>query len=188
MDDESGWNEVLLEVWSEDLRDQVVARIESVAVGRHGWLVRVFSDPEGVAGGLTETVHAVVLAAIRDETGADLEELGSQAAWECYEQVWDNLAQRWSDGGRLAVVPLGIEPDIVRLIRSLPLEGAVAAAADVSGEVWDPMWLRGRLRVDVEGLRAYLRLDGDRAPAEIHACVTAILDALRTAEDGAGGR
>lgn len=188
MDDESGWNEVLLGVWSEDLRDQVVARIESVAVGRHGWLVRVFSDPEGVAGGLTETVHAIVLAAIRDETGADLEELGSQAAWECYEQVWDHLAGRWADGGRLAVVPLGSEPEVVRLIHRLPMEGAVAAAADVSGEHWDPLWLRGRLRVDVEGLRAYLRLDGGRAPAEVHACVTAILDALASAGGGAAER
>jgi hypothetical protein len=188
MDDESGWNDVLLEVWSEDLRDQVVARIESVTVGRHGWLVRVFSDPEGVAGGLTETVHAIVLAAIRDETGADLEELGSQAAWECYEQVWDHLAGRWADGGRLALVPLGIEPDVVRLIQRLPLEGAVAAAADVSGgQPWDPLWLRGRLRVDVEGLRAYLRLDGGRAPADIHAGVTAILRALSSNEGGATG-
>jgi hypothetical protein len=179
MDDESGWNEVLLEVWSDDLRDQVVARIESLAVGRHGWLVRVFSDPEGVAGGLTETVHAIVLAAIRDETGADLEELGSQAAWECYEQVWDRLAERWAEGGDLAVVPLGLEPDIVRLIHRLPLEGAVAAAADVSGDRPDPLWLRGRLRVDLAGLRAYLQLDGGRAPAEVHAAVTAILDRIR---------
>jgi hypothetical protein len=178
MDDESGWNEVLLEVWSDDLRDQVVSRIESVAVGRHGWLVRVFSDPEGVAGGLTETVHAIVLAAIRDETGADLEELGSQAAWECYEQVWDRLAERWAEGGDLAVVPLGLEPDIVRLIHRLPLEGAVAAAADVSGDLPDPLWLRGRLRVDLAGLRAYLQLDGGRAPAEVHAAVTAILDRI----------
>jgi hypothetical protein len=178
MDDESGWNEVLLEVWSDDLREQVVARIESVAVGRHGWLVRVFSDPEGVAGGLTETVHAIVLAAIRDETGADLDELGSQAAWECYEQVWDRLAERWAEGGDLAVVPLGLEPDIVRLIHRLPLEGAVAAAADVSGELPDPLWLRGRLRVDLAGLRAYLQLDGGRAPAEVHAAVTAILDRI----------
>jgi hypothetical protein len=178
MDDESGWNEVLLEVWSEDLRDQVVTRIESLSVGRHGWLVRVFSDPEGVAVGLTETVHALVLAAIRDETGADLEELGSQAAWECYEQVWDHLAERWADGGELAVVPLGLEPHIVRLIGRLPLEGAAAAAADVSGAVPDPLWLRGRLRVDVAGLRAFLRLDGDRAPADVHATVTAILEAM----------
>jgi hypothetical protein len=174
MDDESGWNEVLLDMWSDGLRDQVVERIESLAVGRHGWLVRVFSDPEAVAGGLTETVHALVLAAIRDETGADLEELGSQAAWECYEQVWDRLADRWADGGPLAVVPIGNEPEVVRLIRRLPLEGAVAAAADVSGAEPDPLWLHGRLRVDVAGLQAYLRLDGGRAPADVHGTVTAI--------------
>lgn len=185
MDDESGWSDLLLEVWSDELRDQVVARIETIAVGRHGWLVRVFSDPEGVARGLTETVHAIVLAAIRDETGADLEELGSQAAWECYEQVWNLLADRWADGGELAVVPIGREPEVVRLIHRLPLEGAVCAAADVGGAVPDPLWLRGRLRVDVAGLQAYLRLDGGHAPADVHATVTAILD--RIAAAGGGG-
>lgn len=182
MDDESGWNEVLLDVWSDVLCAQVVERIERVAVGRHGWLVRVFSDPEGVAGGLTETVHAIVLAAIRDETGADLEELGSQAAWECYEQVWDSLASRWADGGQLALVPLGSEPEVVRLLQRLPLEAAVAAGADVSGPQPDPLWLRGRLRVDVAGLHAYLRLDGGRAPVDIHATISSILERVGTAE------
>jgi hypothetical protein len=175
VDDDTGWNEVLLDLWSPSLRDDVVARIESASRGRHGWLVRVFADPEGVAAGLTETVHRLVLAAIRDETGADLEALGSQAAWECYEQVWDTLAARWADGGSLGVAPIGREPELVRLVRQLPLEAAVAAAADVSGPEADPLWLAGRLRIDVIGLRAYLRLDGGRAPAPVHALVTSIL-------------
>lgn len=182
MDDDSGWNEVLLGLWSDALRDDVVARIERTCVGRHGWLVRVFCAPEDVASSLTETVHAIILAAIRDETGADLEDLGSQAAWDCYEQVWVLLASRWADGGTLGVVPLGSEPEVVRLIQQLPLEGAVAAAADVSGVVPDPLWLSGRLRVDETGLRAYLQLDGGRSPANVHAAVSEILARVTSIE------
>jgi hypothetical protein len=175
VDDTSGWHGVLLELWSDALCDRVVARIEQVTVGRRGWLVRVFADPEGVRGEFTETVHAVILAAIRDETGADLDELGSQAAWECYEQVWDGLGRRWADGGELATVPLGQEPDVVRRLASLPAEAAAHAGADVSAGTSDPLWLAGRLRVDADGLRHYLGLDGGRVPVDVHADVTAIL-------------
>jgi hypothetical protein len=175
VDDDTGWNEVLLELWGPSLRDDVITRIETASRGRHGWLVRVFADPDGVAAGLTETVHRLVLAAIRDETGADLEALGSQAAWECYEQVWDGLAERWADGGSLGFAPLGREPELVRLVRQLPLEAAVAAAADVSGAQADPLWLAGRLRIDVIGLHAYRRLDAGRVPAKVDELITAIL-------------
>ena len=157
MDDDSGWNDVLLGLWSTAVRDAVVTRIEAATVGRRGWLVRVFAAPERARSGLTETVHALVLAAIRDETGADLDALGSQAAWECYEQVWDALGARWSGGGGTVAVPLGREPEVVRALAALPVEAAVCAGADLdpSGGV-DPLWLGGRLRVDDEGLRAYL--------------------------------
>jgi len=175
LDDSSGWNDVLLGVWSERVRDAVVDRIERSSLGRHGWLARVHNDPERVRPGLTETVHQLVLAAMRDETGADLEELGSQAAWDCYEQVWNALARRWADGGRLATVPLGQEPQVVRLLERLPAEAAVAAAVDVDGDLRDPLWIAGRLRIDAAGVRAYLQLDGGRTPHDLHATLTAIL-------------
>ena len=178
MDDDSGWNDLLLELWSDDVRDAVVERIEAALVGRRGWLVRVFAAPEAVRAELTETVHAVVLAAIRDETGADLDGLGSQAAWECYEQVWDELAGRWSDGGRTEVVGLGREPEVVRHLAVLPGEAAVCAGADLLGEgTADPLWVAGRLRIDAAGLRAYLRLDGGQAPTAVHDAIRAILAA-----------
>jgi hypothetical protein len=179
VDDDSGWNDLLLQLWSEDVRDAVVARIEAATVGRRGWLVRVFAAPDAVRPELTETVHALVLAAIRDETGADLDVLGSQAAWECYEQVWEELAQRWSGGGRTEVVGIGREPEIVRLLAALPGEAAVCAGADVRADgTADPLWLSGRLRVDADGLRAYLRLDGGRAPTAVHAAIHTILGLL----------
>ncbi|MCC5950088.1 MAG: hypothetical protein JJT89_16685 [Nitriliruptoraceae bacterium] len=174
-DDDTGWNEVLLELWSPRVRDDVVRRIEQATTGRHGWLVRVFAAPEGVAAGLTEVVHRVILAAIRDETGADLESLGSQAAWECYEQVWDRLAARWADGGSLGTAPIGREPDLVRAVRALPLEAAVAAGADGAASPPDPLWLHGRLRIDVIGLHAYLRLDGGQVPEAVQQPLQVIL-------------
>ncbi len=178
MDDTSGWDGVLRELWSAEVRDAVVARIEGATVGRRGWLVRVFATPEQVRGALTETVHAVVLAAIRDETGADLDELGSQAAWECYEQVWDELAGRWHDGGELPAVPLGREPEVVRALAGLPPEAAVYAGADLVAGAVQPLWLAGRLHVDVDGLRAYLALDGGRVPAEVGADIATVLAAV----------
>lgn len=177
-DDGSGWHGVLLELWSSEVRDAVVHRLEDAAVGRHGWFVRVFSDPDGAPGGLTETVHALILAGIRDETGADLEALGSQAAWECYEQVWERLAQRWHDGGALARVRLGEEPEVVRALLALPTEAAACAAADVGSGTVQPLWLRGRLRIDARGLRHYLQLDGGLAPVEVVAASRRILAAL----------
>ena len=178
MDDSSGWNEVLLGVWHQGVRDAVVARIEAATIGRRGWLVRVFATPDAARADWTETVHAVVLAAIRDETGADLDELGSQAAWECYEQVWECLRERWGDGGDLATVRLGAEPEVTRLMSSLPAEAAACAGADVTTATPDPLWLRGRLRVDAQGLGAYLILEGGTAPRSVHAAVTTILSRL----------
>lgn len=178
MDDESGWNQILLEVWSPRVRDAVVDHIEQSSVGRHGWLVRVFADPDGVSGPLTETVHAVVLAAIQDETGADLDGLGSQAAWECYEQVWTALEQRWADGGTLAVVPLGSEPPVIAALRRLPDEVAVAAAAEVGEHGVQPLWLRGRLLVDDRGLQAYLARHGASAPPEVARTIRQVLASL----------
>jgi hypothetical protein len=177
-DDLSGWHEVLLSMWSDDTRDAVVARIEHATVGRRGWLVRVFSAPDTVRPELTETLHAVVLAAIRDETGADLDVLGSQAVWDCYEQVWDALAERWHDGGDLPVVRLTSEPAVAALLMQLPAEAAVYAGADLVAGGVDPLWLGGRLRVDGDGLRAYLSLDGGRAPAPVHAAITTVLRVL----------
>ncbi len=178
MDDTSGWDEVLRDSWSDRLRDLVVGRIEAATVARRGWLVRVVTDPERVRPELTETVHAVVLAAIHDETGADLEELGSQAAWECYEDVWRELAERWAGGGPLATVPLGREVEVVRVLVRLPAEAAVAAGADLTEGGVEPLWTAGRLRLDIEGLHAYRALDGGWLPSEVASDLEVLLAAV----------
>lgn len=174
MDDDTGWTTWLLAVWSSELRDAVVARIEQASIGHRGWVVRALLDSEGARPGWTETLHALVLAAIRDETGADLEVMGSQAAWEAYDQVWDALAKRFADGGPLAQVPLGREPEVTRLMATLPSQAAAHLAADVTGERPDPLWLGGRLRIDLDGLRAYRRLDAGQLPSDVAAALRAI--------------
>lgn len=159
-DDGTGWNEVLVGGWSEEVRLAVVRRVEELTVGWRGPLVRTLADEEGVDGTWTETLHRTVLHAITAETGADLDELGSQAAWACYDEVWAALAERWGDGGGLRVVPLGVEPLVSSLIAGLPPEAAAAAGADLRGGTPDPLWVHGRLRVDVEGLRDLLGRGG----------------------------
>jgi hypothetical protein len=166
-DDGTGWNEVLVGGWSDAVRDAVVARVERLTVGWRGPLVRTLADEEGVDGDWTEALHRTVLHAITAETGADLDDLGSQAAWACYDDVWAALAGRWGDGGELAIVPLGAEPVVSSLVAGLPPEAAAAAGADVRGPIPDPLWVRGRLRVDVEGLQDVLARGGLDPAAEL---------------------
>jgi hypothetical protein len=155
-DDGTGWNELLVGGWTAEVRDAVVARVESASIGHRGRLVRILADPEAVPAAWVEELHRLVLAAIAVETGADLDALGSQAAWACYDHVWAELVARWADGGALQPVPLGGEPAVVRLLRNLPADVAAAAGAEGTGTTPDPLWLGGRLLVDVEGLWAYL--------------------------------
>jgi hypothetical protein len=155
-DDDTGWTAVLLETWGPRVRDAVVTRVERACVGRRGVLVRTVAAPDDARFAWTEQLHELVLGAIRDEVGADLEALGSQAAWACYDEVWTQLAVRWHDGGALVRVPADVEVHVRRLVAGLSLAGAEAAAADVSVVPPVPLELDGRVLVDVDGLRAHL--------------------------------
>ncbi len=155
-DDGTGWNEVLLTTWSDEVRSTVVERVEHLTTGWRGPLVRTLRDTDAVPSAWIEALHATVVAAIAEVTGADLDELGSHAAWNCYEEVWQALTRRWADGGTLAVVPLGREPAVTTLLTTLPPEAAAAAGADTSAASPDPLWSAGRLRIDVEGLQLLL--------------------------------
>ncbi|MEX1178116.1 MAG: hypothetical protein WEB09_06615 [Nitriliruptor sp.] len=155
-DDGTGWDSVLVGDWSSEVRDRVVALVESLTVGWRGPLVRVLAEDPLADDAWTEGLHRSVVAAIAEITGANLDELGSQAAWACYEEVWTVLQARWAEGGDLARVPLGQEPAVVRLLGELPAAVAAAAGADVRGTTADPLWLGGRLRIDVLALRRML--------------------------------
>lgn len=178
MDDDTGWTRWFLGVWSPAVRQAVVARLDEATAGHRGWLVRALLTPEHAAAAWTETAHALVLAAIRDETGADLDAMGSQAAWEAYEEVWGALRAAWSDGGPFVPVRLGSEPTVTRLLQGLPREAAAYLGADVTQEPADPLWLGGRLRIDRDGLEAYRRLDGGRLPSAVARDLRAIAATL----------
>ena len=173
VDDESGWHDVLVGGWHAGVRDAVVRRVERMATGHRGQLVRTLHDPDAARYAWVEELHRDVVAAIRDETGADLDSLGSQAAWACYEQVWDRLRTRWGRGGPLTRVPLGNEPTVVALLHRLPTGLAEAAGAEVSGHLADPLWVGGRLLVDLDGLRTAAA----DAPAEVRAVIASLVAA-----------
>lgn len=156
MDDDTGWNEVLTGVWGPGVRDAVVARVEAATVGARCLLVCTLRDEQATREGWVEQLHHLVVAAIRDETGADLDALGSQAAWASYEDVWDALAVRWRDGGDLATVALRREVAATACLRELQGLLAQAAGMDVGVDPPQPLWLDGRLRVDADGLARVL--------------------------------
>jgi hypothetical protein len=185
-DDGSGWNEVLVGGWTAEVRDAVVARVERATVGRRGRLVRVLSAPDTAPARTVEQLHALVVAAIAAETGADLDALGSQAAWSCYDDVWAELVARWADGGSLRVIPLGAEPAVVRLVRHLPPEAAVHAGAELVDGTPDPLWLGGRLRIDLDGLWAYLATHEEELEVRSRRAIDLVIARCRDAEEPRG--
>ncbi len=159
MDDHSGWHEVLVEGWGPLVRAAVVERVERSLVGRRGVLVRALGDRDEARYAWTEEVHRAVLDGIRAETGADLDELGSQAAWSTYEDVWHALAERWAGGGTLGRVPTHLTHKATTIIAALPTSAATAAGADIGVVPAAPLQVAGQVRIDVEGLHAFLAMD-----------------------------
>lgn len=155
-DDDTGWNEVLTGVWGPAVRDAVLARVEDATVGARCLLVCTLRDEATGREGWVEQLHHLVVESIRQETGADLDELGSQAAWATYEDVWNALVTRWWDGGDLATVALRREVAASACLRRLHGAAAQAAGMDVGTVPPEPLWLDGRLRVDAQGLTRLL--------------------------------
>jgi hypothetical protein len=181
MDDDSGWDAVLVDGWGPYVRAAVVARIEQATVGRRGLLVRTVAAPDEARYAWTETVHRLVLDAIQAETGADLEHLGSQAAWGCYDDTWAALTARWATGGNLATVAPGDERTAVALVQHLPAHVAESAGADIGVVPAEPLRVEGRVRIDVEGLWACLAHDDGRLSRQDRVRISALLDRVERA-------
>lgn len=166
-DDDSGWTEILVDGWGPLVRAAVVDRVERAMVGRRGVLVRALVEEAASAGhaACVEEVHERIVRAVRDETGADLDELGSQAAWACYDEVWGQLQERWASGGRTVAVAPAVDARVVELLQALSPAAAQHAGADVGTVPCTPMRVGGVLHVDVDGLFAHLAT-GEVSPAE----------------------
>lgn len=163
VDDETGWSLILTDGWGPLVLDAVVRRIEHDALGERAQLVRAVLDPDDAPATDVEAVHALILGAIEVETGADLEELGSQAAWACYEQTWVELARRWSGGGRMVTIGPEHTATVHALVARLPVRVAAAAGADTSVIPAVPLLIDGVLHLDAEGLFRWLATASDVA-------------------------
>lgn len=167
--DDDGWTEILVSGWGPLVRAAVVERVERAFVGRRGVLCRAVTE-EVASGGhaaCVEEVHEHVVAAIRVETGADIDALGSQAAWACYDEVWGQLQRRWAGGGSTMTVPGPVADEVTALVRSLCPAAAQHAGADIGALPFRLLRVGDRFHVDVDGLFAYLALDtGEVTPGD----------------------
>ncbi len=185
-DDDTGWTEILVDGWGPLVRAAVVDRVERAMVGRRGVLVRALTEESASAGhaACVEEVHLRIVDGIRAETGADLDELGSQAAWACYDQVWGQLQARWCDGGATSAVAAHAQAEVVALLRSLSPAAAQHAGVDVGTAPWSPMRCGPDVRVDLEGLFAYLARDR----GEVTAADRALIDRMVALVRGPAGQ
>ena len=159
MDDESGWNEILVDGWGELVRAAVCNRVEDALASARGVLAMAVTTPDDTPVEAVERVHAAVIEAIATETGADLDKLGSQAAWATYDDVWGELGRRWDNGGGMEPVDPAVAPEVRRLLAGLPRTAIEHAGAVVDG--LDVQLLRTDTgpHLDVDGLFRWLASD-----------------------------
>lgn len=180
-DDDSGWTEILVGSWGPLVRAAVVERVERALVGRRGILWRAVTEEAASAGhaACVEEVHEQVVAAIRVETGADIDALGSQAAWACYDEVWGGLQRRWAAGGTTVPVDPAVTDEVTALVRSLSPAAAQHAGADIGVVPFRLLAVDGRIRVDVDGLFAHLALDEGGVTSADRVLIDRLIDLVR---------
>lgn len=180
MDDESGWNEILLATWGPHVRRAVCERVERSFSRARGVLALTARDPDAAPAHATERVHAAVVTAIAEETGADLDGLGSQAAWATYDEVWLELGRRSDELDRFEPVSRDAVAEVRVLLGGLPpvvVEHA-GAAVDERGRLV-LVERDGDVVLDVEGLHRWLALD-DQAGEWLRDTVRAVVRAARS--------
>lgn len=159
MDDESGWNAILVEGWGELVRAAVCDRVEQAMEASRGVLAVAVATPDEAPAPAVERVHDAVLAAIAAETGADLDELGSQAAWATYDDVWGELGRRWSGDNGMERIDAGAEATVRVLLAGLPRPAIEHAGAVVEGLDVRLIHSDGDPCLDVDGIFRWLASD-----------------------------
>lgn len=167
MDDESGWHEILVDGWGPHVREAVCDEVERTFRASRGVLAATVSAPDDAPAHLVERVHGAVLAGIALETGADLDALGSQAAWATYDDVWAELGRRAEELEHFEQVH-GASPAALRqLLAALPPAVAEAAGAYHRDDGSIALCARdGHVVLDVEGVHRWLATD-DTADAAV---------------------
>lgn len=159
MDDDSGWDAILVEGWGELVRAAVCDRVDDLLATARGVLALAATTPEDAPADAVERVHAAIVAAIATETGADLDLLGSQAAWATYDDVWAELGRRWQDTPGLEPVPRDVELEVAVLLAGLPRDAIEHAGAVVDATDVRLLRVGGEARLDVEQLFRWLATD-----------------------------
>ena len=183
VDDDTEWTRILVDGWGPLVLDAVAQRVERAMIGRRGVLVRALGEERRPSPGhaaCVEEVHERILEAIRVETGADLEALGSQAAWATYDQVWGRLQQDWGRAPTaLSPVPPAAAGEVEALVRSLTPAAATCAGADVGARPYALLRRAGTAWIDVQGLFAHLARDTGEVSDEERHLVRRIVALLR---------
>lgn len=161
MDDESGWNAILVEGWDEPVRAAVCDRVEERMAAARGVLAVAVVTPEDAPVQAVERVHDAVVAAIATETGASLDQLGSQAAWATYDDVWAELGRRWHDGGGMEVVAEPLDAEVLALLAGLPREAIEHAGGVLDGMEVQLLRTATATYLDVEGIFRWLATEQD---------------------------
>lgn len=159
MDDESGWHAILVEGWGDLVRAAVCDRVDAALATARGVLALAAATPDDAPATAVERVHHAVVDAIAAETGANLDELGSQAAWATYDDVWAELGRRWEAGGTMEHLPATAEAEVVLLLARLPVAAIEHAGAVLDGPHVRLLRTNGSARLDVEGVYRWLATD-----------------------------
>lgn len=166
MDDESGWNAILVEGWGTLVRAAVCDRVEEALRTARGVLAIAVATPDDAPATAVERVHDEIIAAIGAETGANLDELGSQAAWATYDDVWAELGRRWADGGAMEVVPATVLAEALALLAGLPAAAVEHAGAATDGHRIVLLRTEAGSHLDIEGVFRWLATDEDADDAD----------------------
>lgn len=156
MDDESGWNAILVEGWGDHVRAAVCDRVGDAMATARGVLAIAVVAPEDAPADAVERVHDQIVAAIAAETGADLDELGSQAAWATYDDVWAELGRLWADGGGMEAVAESAVAEVLALLAGLPPDAVEQAGAVLDGTQVRLVRTVSGAHLDVEGVFRWL--------------------------------
>ncbi|MEE8602983.1 hypothetical protein [Euzebya tangerina] len=179
MDDSSGWHEILVDGWGELVREAVIDRVRADFAFRVGILAAAVVTPDDAEAEWVEAVHRSVVDGIRIETGADIEELGSQAAWAPYEEVWQFIEARLGADASFESVPEYRVGQVLALLAELPPRAVLhAGGIPWPEEAPAALVLDGRTRVHVDGLFRWLATE-DEATGEHRVLARALIALVR---------
>lgn len=144
--------ELLRSTWSPMVEGAVADRVDRP--GNRGHVVRgILPDASQAA---TDFLFEEIADALAHETGVDIDYARTETAYRAIDDVMALLTHRWRTGGSLSRVGEDEAAAATQALRRLEMKAAEWAGCDVSQQPYEPLYLNGRLLVDVSGLCRYL--------------------------------